>query len=81
MEPPALDLNDEMHPIFSIKYQSVPVDLLPRSESLKMTVKRVVPYWTDVIEPSLKDGKKTIVVAHGNSLRALVKHFTGMDDS
>ena len=57
------------------------MNLLPRSESLKMTVNRVIPYWTKVIEPSLKEGKKIIVVAHGNSLRAMVKHLTGMDDN
>jgi len=53
---------------------------MPLSESLKNTVERVIPYWNDEITHSIKDGKKVLIAAHGNSLRALVKHLDGMSD-
>jgi 2,3-bisphosphoglycerate-dependent phosphoglycerate mutase len=53
---------------------------LPQGEALKQTVERVMPYWNEAIAPSLKAGKNVLVVAHGNSLRALVKHISGMGD-
>ena len=58
----------------------MPVDALPKTESLKTTVERVLPYWNDTIAPSVMAGKKVVVVAHGNSLRAVVKHLAGMDE-
>ena len=61
-------------------YWSLPVDALPKTESLKTTVDRVIPYWNDTIAPQVKDGKNVIVVAHGNSLRAVVKHLTNMNE-
>jgi len=54
--------------------------VLPATESLKITVDRVLPFWYDTICPDVKQGKDVIVVAHGNSLRAIVKHLTGMDE-
>jgi 2,3-bisphosphoglycerate-dependent phosphoglycerate mutase len=78
--PPELDLSDQRHPRFEKMYQYVPVDALPRTESLKTTVERVLPYWNDTIAPSVMAGKKVVVVAHGNSLRAVVKHLAGMDE-
>ena len=51
--PPELDMRDHRHPRYEIKYKSIPAELLPRSESLKTTVKRVVPYWTKVIQPQI----------------------------
>jgi 2,3-bisphosphoglycerate-dependent phosphoglycerate mutase len=59
------------------RYQGVK---LPQGEALKQTVDRVMPYWNEAIAPSLKAGKNVLVVAHGNSLRALVKHISGMGD-
>ena len=54
--------------------------MLPATESLKITVDRVLPFWYDTICPDIKQGKDVIVVAHGNSLRAIVKHLSGMDE-
>lgn len=54
---------------------------IPQGESLKLTVERVVPYWTSDIEPRVRKGENVLVVAHGNSLRGLIKHLTGMSDS
>ena len=55
-------------------------DLLPLTESLKDTVARFLPYWHDAIVPDLKAGKRVLIAAHGNSLRALVKHLDGISD-
>lgn len=57
------------------------LDPLPRSESLKMLSQRLLPYWTDVIAPQLKEGKTVLVVAHGSTVRALVKHLDGVSDA
>lgn len=78
--PPELDLDDVRHPSFEKMYQHVPADALPRTESLKTTCDRVLPYWNDTIAPSVMEGKNVVVVAHGNSLRAVVKHLAGMDE-
>lgn len=78
--PPELELTDERHPAFDKKYSKLPKDALPSSESLALTVDRVMPYWFDTICPQVKDGKDVIVVAHGNSLRAIVKYLSGMSD-
>ena len=79
--PPELDLDDERHPRFAPQYQNLPTDALPRTESLSITVDRVMPFWNDTICPSVLDNKNVIVVAHGNSLRAVVKHLTGMNET
>ena len=78
--PPALDLDDERHPRFREMYQSLPTDALPTTESLAITVDRVLPFWHDTICPAILDNKNVVVVAHGNSLRAIVKHLTGMPE-
>ena len=75
-----LELDDERHPRFSPQYQDLPVDALPAAESLSLTVDRVMPFWNDTICPAAKSGKNVIVVAHGNSLRAIVKHLSGMSN-
>mmetsp|Transcript_31502 Transcript_31502/g.30825 ORF Transcript_31502/g.30825 Transcript_31502/m.30825 type:complete len:126 (+) Transcript_31502:397-774(+) len=72
--------NDERHPKFEDRYKSLPLDVLPKTESLKLTVDRVLPYWYDHICPEVKAGKNVIVVAHGNSLRAIVKHLSKMGE-
>ena len=62
------------------RYASVAPGLVPRTECLKDTVARVVPYWTQTIAPAVAAGKRVVVAAHGNSLRALVKHLDGVGD-
>jgi 2,3-bisphosphoglycerate-dependent phosphoglycerate mutase len=78
--PPALDKDDERYPGKEAKYKSLTVEELPTTESLKMTIERVMPYWQEEIVPQIKAGRKIIVAAHGNSLRALVKHLDGISD-
>lgn len=78
--PPALTLEDERHPQHSPLYYRLPSDALPSTESLKITVDRVLPFWHDTIAPAVLDHKHIIVVAHGNSLRAIVKHLSGMSE-
>ena len=79
--PPELELEDERHPRFQAQYQDLPLDCLPKTESLKITVDRVLPFWYDTLCPIVKDNKNLIVVAHGNSLRAIVKHLSGMSEA
>lgn len=62
-------------------YKDVPVDHLPTTECLKDTVERVLPFWNETICKAIKEGKKIIVSAHGNSLRAIVKHLKKMTDA
>jgi 2,3-bisphosphoglycerate-dependent phosphoglycerate mutase len=62
------------------RYAGVPSGELPRTECLKDTVARVVPYWTETIAPAIRAGKRVVVAAHGNSLRALVKYLDGVSD-
>ena len=78
--PPELELSDERHPIHDKRYAYLPPSVLPRTESLKTTIDRVLPYWYDTICSQVMEGKNVLVVAHGNSLRAIVKHLTGMNE-
>jgi 2,3-bisphosphoglycerate-dependent phosphoglycerate mutase len=78
--PPALTPDDERHPGRDPRYARLPKDLLPLTESLKDTVARFLPYWHDAIVPDIRDGKRVLIAAHGNSLRALVKHLDGISD-
>lgn len=78
--PPALDLHDPRHPSFEEKYNSIDPNLLPATESLKETVARVIPYWEKTISPEIKNGRKIIIAAHGNSLRALVKYLDNISE-
>tara|TARA_S200000501_G_C20778516_1_gene723890 strand:- start:50 stop:796 length:747 start_codon:yes stop_codon:yes gene_type:complete len=80
VRPPELDFYDERHPRFDKLYSKMPVDLLPNSECLKDTVERFMPYWFDVIKPEIEQGEKVLIVAHGNSLRALVKYLDQISD-
>jgi len=80
--PPEVDLDDVVrHPSHDRRYRLLPSDCLPRAESLKTTLDRVLPYWHDTICPQVKDGKNLIIVAHGNSLRAIVKNISGMSST
>lgn len=78
--PPALDVNDPRHPRFDPRYLNLRQEDVPDAESLKDTLNRVLPYWHESIAPTLRQGKKVIISAHGNSLRALVKYFDGISD-
>ena len=75
ISPPALSSDDERHPRFDKKYESLDKSILPSSECLKDTVKRFLPLWDKTISLKVKEGKRVMIVAHGNSLRALVKHL------
>jgi 2,3-bisphosphoglycerate-dependent phosphoglycerate mutase len=78
--PPPIDPNDEFAQTGDARYSWLPESAVPATECLADVVKRFVPYWEDVIVPDLRAGKVTLVVAHGNSLRALVKHLDGISD-
>jgi 2,3-bisphosphoglycerate-dependent phosphoglycerate mutase len=78
--PPPLEKTDERFPGFDARYADVPRAALPATECLKDTVARFVPYWQDAIAPSIRSGKKVIIAAHGNSLRALVKYLDDISD-
>jgi 2,3-bisphosphoglycerate-dependent phosphoglycerate mutase len=78
--PPPLSPDDPRHPRFDPRYAALPPDVLPASECLKDVVGRVLPYWHDAIVGDLRAGRVVLVAAHGNSLRALVKHLDGISD-
>lgn len=78
--PPSLELDDPRHPRFDPRYANLSPKDLPASECLKDTVERMLPYWFDTIAPSIKAGRKVIIAAHGNSLRALVKYLDNISD-
>jgi 2,3-bisphosphoglycerate-dependent phosphoglycerate mutase len=80
-QPPALDLDDPRHPRFDRRYASLTEAELPRTECLKDTVARMLPYWQKTIAPTVKSGKRVLVVAHGNSIRALVKYLDQVPDA
>jgi 2,3-bisphosphoglycerate-dependent phosphoglycerate mutase len=78
--PPSLEKSDPRFPGHSPAYKDVEENLLPLTESLKDTVARFVPYFTDTIAPEIKKGRKVLIAAHGNSLRALVKYLDNMSE-
>ena len=79
--PPALEPTDERYPGHDRRYQGLTEAQLPLTESLKDTVARFVPYWESDIAPKVTAGKRILIVAHGNSLRALVKHLDNMSEA
>lgn len=79
--PPELEESDPRFPGHDRRYADLAKEQLPRTESLKDTIARFVPYWTDVIAPQVAAGRRVIIVAHGNSLRALVKYLDGISDA
>jgi 2,3-bisphosphoglycerate-dependent phosphoglycerate mutase len=79
--PPALTPDDDRFPGRDRRYQALTDAELPRCESLKDTVARVLPYWHEVMAPAIAAGSRLLVAAHGNSLRALVKYLDGIDDA
>ena len=78
--PPALSIDDEMYPGKDPRYQGLAKHELPLNECLKDTVARFVPYWEQTIAPAVRSGKRVLIAAHGNSLRALVKYLDGISD-
>lgn len=78
--PDALSADDPRHPRFDRRYADLSPSELPATECLKDTVARVLPYWEQTIVPQMKQGKRVLIAAHGNSLRALIKHLDGLDD-
>ena len=78
--PPPLTPEDERYPGLDRRYAGLAKDDLPLTESLKETVARFIPYWEETISPDVKAGKSVMIAAHGNSLRALVKHLDGMSE-
>ena len=78
VKPPVLEENDERNPANQAIYAGVDKKELPLTESLETTIERVVPYFENVIKKDMQAGKKVIIAAHGNSLRALVKYFDNM---
>lgn len=78
--PPALELDDERHPRFDRRYAGLKPEELPATESLKITLERVLPYWDSELAPVIKSGQRLLVVAHGNSLRAIVKYLDDISD-
>jgi len=80
IRPPALEKDDERYPGHDPRYKDLSDEELPQAECLKDTVERFLPFWLETIVPSLKDGKKVLIAAHGNSLRALVKYLDNVPD-
>jgi 2,3-bisphosphoglycerate-dependent phosphoglycerate mutase len=78
--PPALTPGDERHPGHDRRYASLTAEELPLAESLKDTVARFLPYWHGTIVPEIRAGKRVLIAAHGNSLRALIKHLDGVSE-
>ena len=79
--PPPLEWDDERHPRFEPRYASLAPEQLPATESLKLTLERVLPYWHSTLTPVIKSGKRVIIVAHGNSIRALVKYLDDISEA
>ena len=79
--PPPLDLTDPRHPSHDPRYAGLDPAQLPRAESLKDTIIRVLPCWNETIAPDITSGRRILISAHGNSLRALVKHLDSISDA
>jgi 2,3-bisphosphoglycerate-dependent phosphoglycerate mutase len=80
IRPPALEKSDERYPGHDRRYKDLEAKDVPATECLKDTVARFLPYWHETIAPTIKSGKKVIIAAHGNSLRALVKYLDNISD-
>ncbi|MGH3274429.1 MAG: phosphoglyceromutase [Streptosporangiaceae bacterium] len=79
--PPPLPDSDPLSAVADPRYALLPDDLMPRTECLRDVVARLLPYWQDAVIPGLSAGRTVLIVAHGNSLRALVKHLDGIGDA
>ncbi len=78
--PPALETSDDRYPGKDRRYADLTEEQLPKTECLKDTLERVLPYWNDEIVPTIKSGKRVVIAAHGNSLRAIVKYLDNMSE-
>ncbi len=81
VKPPELEINDKRHPVNESKYKNIDKKLLPATECLKDTVERFLPFWENTIQQAIIKKQKVLIVAHGNSLRALVKHLDNLSDN
>ena len=81
VKPPKLELKDGRAPLNQLPYQKIDKDKLPLHESLKETIERVMPYFERDIKPRMLDGERVLIVAHGNSIRAMVKYFENLSDN
>ncbi len=79
--PPALELSDERHPRFDRRYAGLEAEELPATESLKITLERVLPYWHSTLAPMIKSGQRVLIAAHGNSIRAMVKYLDNISEA
>jgi len=80
IRPPALEPDDQRHPRFDPRYAHLKSEEIPATECLKDTLERVLPYWHEVVVPALKRRERVLIVAHGNSLRALVKYLDDVSE-
>jgi 2,3-bisphosphoglycerate-dependent phosphoglycerate mutase len=80
VRPPALQIGDSRHPSHDPRYRTLAEEQLPATESLADTVERFIPYYTRTIQPRIAAGERVLIAAHGNSLRALVKHLDGLSE-
>jgi len=80
IRPPAIEYDDTRHPRYDERYQNLSAEQLPAHESLQDTMARAYRYWQDTMVPKVREGQRLLVVAHGNSLRALVKGFDRISD-
>ncbi|HLB32781.1 MAG: phosphoglyceromutase [Verrucomicrobia bacterium RIFCSPHIGHO2_12_FULL_41_10] len=78
--PPPLETSDERFPGNDPRYADVPKEELPLTECLKDTIERVIPYWEEKIAPVVRQGKKVVIMAHGNTIRALMKHLDQLSE-
>ncbi len=81
ISPPAITKDSEYYPGHDMRYAGVAEKNLPLTENLKDTIARVMPYWTEAIVPDLQADRNVLIAAHGNSLRALMKHLEGISDA
>ena len=81
VRPPTLAEDDRRYPGLDPRYRSLPRHLLPTGECLQDTVARVLPFWEQQVVPALREGERVLIVAHGNSLRALIKYLDRISDS
>ncbi|MFH2071348.1 MAG: 2,3-bisphosphoglycerate-dependent phosphoglycerate mutase, partial [Actinomycetota bacterium] len=80
ISPPPLARDDPRHPGHDPRYADLTPDLLPGTESLALVVDRMLPFWHDAVVPAIRSGRRVLIAAHGNSLRALVKHLDGVSN-
>ena len=81
MPPPSLEANDPRCERGDIRYKNLKPDQIPLTECLKDTVARMMPFWDESLAPAIQAGKRVVIAAHGNSIRALVKHLDGISDA